>query len=167
MGSLLLSSWCAQNFVCALQDWSLCFPQSSGRPSSNPTHPQGQIPWGFSVPLLDPQAGKPDVGFRMFRTVGELLWYYCSSVCGSPIQWVWDLILLWLYPLLLSHCSFFFVFGCGISFFGGFQYPPVNGCSTASCNFGVLTGGDEHMSFYSAILNLNWIFAFLSTRIIF
>ena len=30
--SLLLSSmpWYAQNFVCALQDWSLCFPQSCG-----------------------------------------------------------------------------------------------------------------------------------------
>ena len=30
VGSLLLSSgsWCAQDFVCALQDWTLCFPQS-------------------------------------------------------------------------------------------------------------------------------------------
>ena len=24
---------------------------------------QCHIPWGFPVPLLDPQAGKPDVGF--------------------------------------------------------------------------------------------------------
>ena len=34
MGSLLLSSgsWCAQNFVCTLQDCSLCLPQSSGSP---------------------------------------------------------------------------------------------------------------------------------------
>ena len=54
--------------------------------------------------------------------------------------------------LLPCHYSFFFVFGCGIYFFGGFQNPSVNGCSTASCNFGALTG-DEHTSFYSAILN--------------
>ena len=47
---------------------------------------QSQIPWDFSVPLLNPQAGKPDVGFRTFTTVGELLWYYWSSVCGSPTQ---------------------------------------------------------------------------------
>ena len=38
------------------------------------------------------------------------------------------------------------------TFFGGFQHPPINGCSTASCDLGVLTGGGEHTSFYSAIL---------------
>ena len=40
----------------------------------------------------------------------------------------------------------------GIFFFGGIQHSPVNGSSAASCNFGVLTGEDEHKSFYSAIL---------------
>ena len=64
-------------------------------------------------------------------------------------------------PLLQSHCSFFFVFGCGVSFFfflGRFQHPPVDGCSTASCDFGALTGGAECMSFYSAILNQKHLF---------
>ena len=43
-------------------------------------------------------------------------------------------------PLLPSCCGFFFVFGHGASFFfGGLQCPPVDG-STASFNFGVLTG---------------------------
>ena len=32
----------------------------------------------------------------------------------------------------------------GYVFFGGFQHPPVNGCSTASCDLGALAGGDEH-----------------------
>ena len=34
VGALLLSSgsWCAQDFVCALQDWNLCFLQSYGIP---------------------------------------------------------------------------------------------------------------------------------------
>ena len=40
----------------------------------------------------------------------------------------------------------------GISFFGGIQHSPVNGCSAVTCNFGVLVGEDEHMSFYSTIL---------------
>ena len=35
--------------------------------------------------------------------------------------------------------------------FGGFQHFPVNGCSAASCSFGVLAGEDECTSFYSAI----------------
>ena len=38
--------------------------------------------------------------------------------------------------------------------FGGIQLSPVDSYSAASCNFGVLTGEDELMSFYSAILVL-------------
>ena len=49
---------------------------------SNPTGLQGEIPWEFPVHLSDPQAGKPEVGVRTFTTMGELLWYYCSPVCG-------------------------------------------------------------------------------------
>ena len=44
-----------------------------------------------------------------------------------------------------------FALGHGISFFGGIQHSPVNGCSTVSCNFGVLVWEDERTSFYSAI----------------
>ena len=52
-----------------------------------------------------------------------------------------------------SHCSFFFVFGPGASFSSGLQSPPLDGCSSASCNFIALAWGDKCMSFYSAILN--------------
>ena len=55
-------------------------------------------------------------------------------------------------PLLPPRCSFF-VFECGVSFFGQPQHPPVDGCSTASCDFSALAAGYEHTSFYSAILN--------------
>ena len=40
-----------------------------------------------------------------------------------------------------------------MSFFSGSQCPPVDGCSTASCNFGALTEEDERISFYSVIFN--------------
>ena len=43
-------------------------------------------------------------------------------------------------PLRPSRCGFSFVFGHRMSLFGGFLRPPVDGCSTASCDFGVLTG---------------------------
>ena len=46
--------------------------------------PPSQIPWGFPVPLSGPQAGKPDMEFQTFTTVGELLWYYCSPLLGHP-----------------------------------------------------------------------------------
>ena len=57
-------------------------------------------------------------------------------------------------PLFSSHRGFSFVLGCGVSFFlggGMFQHLPVDGCSAASCNFGVRAGEDECTSFYSAI----------------
>ena len=57
-------------------------------------------------------------------------------------------------PLLPSYWGFSFALGCGVSFFGGLQHSPVNGCSASSCNFGVLAGEDECTSFYSAILSI-------------
>ena len=43
---------------------------------------------------------------------------------------------------LLPSCCGFFVFGCGVSFFGRFQHPTVDGCSTASFDFGSVAEGD-------------------------
>ena len=99
MGSLLLSSgsWCAQNFVCALQDSSL-FPEVLWK-SYN------QIPLAFKVrfpgiqslcriPRLEAWNGVQ----KLHKREWEPLWYYFSPVCGLPTQWVWNLILLWLCP---------------------------------------------------------------------
>ena len=47
-----------------------------------------QMPWGYSVPLLDPQVGRSVVGPRTFTAVWELPWYDCSPVCESPTQWL-------------------------------------------------------------------------------
>ena len=82
LGTLLLSPgpWCAQGSVCALQEsvspmlWKFC---------KNPTGLQSQIPWDFSVPLPDPQAGKSVVGPRTFLTVRKFFSYNCSAVFGS------------------------------------------------------------------------------------
>ena len=65
---------------------------------------------------------------------------------------VWGLILNAISPLLPLCWGFSFAFGCGVSFFGEIQHSSVDGCSAASCNVGVLTGGDELTSFYSTIL---------------
>ena len=57
-------------------------------------------------------------------------------------------------PLLPSCWGFFFALGRGVSFFGGIKHSPVDGCSAASNNFGVLAGEDERTSFYSTIFHL-------------
>ena len=56
-------------------------------------------------------------GIQNLHNSARTFLVYCSPVCGSPTQWVWDLILSWLHPLLPSCCSFFFVFGHRLSFF--------------------------------------------------
>ena len=68
---------------------------------------------------------------------------------------VWDLILNMISPLLPSCWGFSFALGHGVSFFGGIKHSPVDGCSAASCNFGVLAGEDERTSFYSTIFEDN------------
>ena len=62
------------------------------------------------------------------------------------LWWVWGLILSAISPLLLSCWGFSFALGCGVSFFGGVQHSPVDGCSAASCNFGVLAGEENSAS---------------------
>ena len=81
---------------------TLCVPSKSGvsvSPSpveilqSSPAGLQSQNRWGLLLLLLGQQPGKPGVGLRTFTPLGELLWYNCFPVCGSPTWRVWDLIL--------------------------------------------------------------------------
>ena len=53
---------------------------------------------------------------------------------------IWGLILNVISPLLPSCWGFLFAFGYGVYVFGGVEHSFVDGCSAASCNFGVLTG---------------------------
>ena len=99
-------------------------------------------------------------------SAGDTQTQFCLSLCGVSGSWctqglfepsehlwqVWGLILNVILPLLPSCWGFSFALGCGASLFGGIQHSPVDGCSATSCNFGVLTGEDEHTSFYTTIL---------------
>ena len=132
-----------QGFVCGLQDWSLCFLQSCGSLVIKSHWPSRSDTLGIRG-LSDPQAGKPEVGLRTFpqwqnffgiiflQFVAHLAGMGFDRDCAPPT------VLLWL-----------LVFGCGDSFFGRFQYPPVNGRSSASCDFGVLS--DECMSYFAIL----------------
>ena len=64
---------------------------------------------------------------------------------------VWGLILNAISPILPSCSGFSFAPGRGVSFLGGIQCSPVDGCSPAGCDFGVLAEV-ECTSFYSTIL---------------
>ena len=110
---------------------------------SNSIGLQGQIPWGFPVPLLDLQAWTHDERLRTFTTVREFLWYYISPDCSLLTWWVWDLILSCLCTSYDLAKAYSLSLDTGYVFFDRFKCPPVDCISTASCNFGILTGGDD------------------------
>ena len=108
-----------------------------------------RFPGDSQFPLLDPQSGKPDVGFRTFITVENFFDLLFSSLWVAHKLAVTEFDFIMIATLLPSHCGFFFVFGCWIS---GWWILPVDSCSTASWDFGALAE-DECMPFYSVILN--------------
>ena len=90
--------------------------------------------------------------FRTFTTMGELLRYFCS-----PVLWVTYLAgmgfdFMVIVPLLPSLSGFFLSLDMGYIFWWVLALS-IDGCSTASCDFGALAGGDVHMSYYAM---LNW-----------
>ena len=163
VGSLLLSpgSWCA--YVLCVPSKSL-FPQccvssggsmvrlmvtSSKRPYAIPrsTAPRVSAPAADHSWPIPPQETLKQSWLSLcgvsgsWRTQGlfepfEHLWQGWGLIINAP-----PTILLGLLLCPWKWCIFL----------GGIQHSPVDGCSAASCNFEALTG-DEHTSFYSAIL---------------
>ena len=144
MGSLLLSSgsWCAQGSVCALQESvspGLC-----------------KFSWlygGVNGDLLQEglchtqvcctQGPCPcDSPFLTRTSAGDIQTQFCLGLCGVSGSWctqglfepsehlwrVWGLILNMIFPLLPYCWGFSFALGHGVTFFGGIQHSPLNGC---------------------------------------
>ena len=88
--------------------------------------------------------------FWVLHPVSDIWFRNISYSLGSIFILLVNVIL----PLLPSCWGFSFVLGHGVSFFGGIQHFPVDGCSASRCELGVLTGEDERTSFYSTFLNL-------------
>ena len=112
-----------------------------------------QIPLAFKVRFPeDPQSlfQIPRLGSLMWGSEPSQQWENSFGIIvlqfvGCPLVGYG----IWFYrdctPPTMS-LQFLLVFGSRVSFFDGFQHPPVNVCSTASCDFGALAGGDERMS---------------------
>ena len=73
----------------------------------------------------------------------------CAEGLFEPSDHLWPvrgLIPNVISPLLPSCWGFSFALGRAVSFFGGIQHFPVDSCSAASCNFGVLQEMSAHPS---------------------
>ena len=139
-------------FVCALQDWSLCFLQSCGSLTIKSCCPSRSDSQGIPSPFVQSLSWEPWHGVLNLHNSGRASLVLIFFSCGSPTWWVWGLILSWLWPSYhLAEASS--SVDVGYLFFFRFQHPHLSGCSTASCDFGALKGGDEHISFYSTILS--------------
>ena len=133
-------SRCAHYFVCALQEWSFCFPQSCRSPAIKSRRPSKSDSLGIPPAVAGHQVGKPDVGLRTFTPVGGLLWYKYSPVCESPTQQLWDLIFCDCAPPTVSSWLLLWIWGI---FFGEFQCLPVDDCSAVGCDSDALTEVSE------------------------
>ena len=102
---------------------------------------------------VPPQESQTQVWLSLCGVSGS----WCTQVLFEPSKhlWrVWGLIPNMILPLPPFCWGFSFVIGCGLSFFGEIHHSPFDGCSAASCNFGVLTWEDECTSSYSTTLLL-------------
>ena len=169
VGSLLLSpgSWYAQGFVCAVQEsvssvlcefWQLYGGVNGDLLQEGVWHTQvcyTQSPCLCSSPLLT-HTFTGDTQTQFWHSFCGISGSWCAQGLFEPSVHLWwerSLNLNVILPLLLPCWGFSFVLGCGVSFFGEFQLPSVDGCSAASCAFGVLAEG-EHTCFYSTILHV-------------
>ena len=73
VGSLLLppGSWCAHYFVCALQEWSLCFSQSRWSPAIKSHWPSKSVSLGIPPPVAGPPGWEAWRGARNPHSSGR------------------------------------------------------------------------------------------------
>ena len=158
MGLLLLSSGssCVQNFVCTLKDWSLCFPSELWKGYNRiPLAHKARFPGDSQSLCQIPRLGSLMQGSEPSQQCENFISIIVPQSVHHPPGGFGIFILSWLLPSYRLAATSSLSLDVGYLSFGGFQHAPVAGCSPARCNFGALTGGDEHTGFYSTILNWN------------
>ena len=140
-----LSFWVTAPFLWVLvhATFCLCPPrlQSVSQSCGNPVIKSPSRPDFLGIP-------SPFVGSAAWKVWGVVQNLHNSGRTNSVLLfsslWVTHLAgmeFIVIAPLLPSRCGFF-VFDMGY-LFGGYHHPPVNGWSTASCDFDALAGRDE------------------------
>ena len=112
-------SWCTQDLVCSLQEWSFCFPKSCGVPAIKPHWSLKPDTLGAPPPDATPPGCRAWCGAQNFHCCGvtsTILLF--SSLCIAHLVGM-GLDFITIVPLLPSHCGFFCVFGCRIIFLVG------------------------------------------------
>ena len=173
VGSLLLSpgSQSTQGSVCALQEsvfpvlckfWWLSGGVNCNLLQEGLCHTQiycTQSPCPWSSPLLT-GTSTGDIHTQFWLSFWGGVW--CAQDLFEPLWRIRGLILIVILPFLPSCWCFSFAPGNEVSFFSGIQNFTIDGFSATRCNFGVLTGEDECMSFNSTISEKRPLVVFVS-----
>ena len=160
MGSLIIfpGSQCSK-ILFVSSKCGVCFPQSCGSPIIKFQWPSKSDSLWIPCPFVGSPGWEAWCGAQNLHNSGRTsLLLLFSSFWVAHLAGM-DLILSWLYPSYHLTAAAFLWTWIYIYFFNGFQCPPVDGCSTASWNFGALTG-DKCTSFYTTILNQKPVFLF-------
>ena len=122
VGSLLLSSgsWCMQDFICALQDWSLCFPQSCGSPVIKFHWPSRSDSLGISSPFVRSPGWDVWCWVQNLHNSGKtsLVLLFCGLWVTHLVGMGFDFIMI--VPLLPSSSSFL---SLGIGYLFWYLFP--------------------------------------------
>lgn len=144
---LFSGSWCMRDFVCALQEWCVCFPYFCGSPVIKPHCPSRSDDQGIPSPFVRTAGWVPWCEVQNFHNRGRTSLVFLFSSYPPSGYWIWihcdctpPIILLRL-PLFLWTWDIIF---------SVFQHPLVDSCPTASCSYGA--GRDEQTSCYTASL---------------
>ena len=136
VGFLLLSSesWCMQGLVCALQDWGPCFSQWKSCSQillAFKVRFPGDSQTLYQVPRLRSLVWGSEPSQQWENFFGIIVLQFVGNPHGRyEIRFYHD------YAPPTTLLQFLLCLGHRVFGFGRFQHPPVNGCSTASCNFG-------------------------------
>ena len=103
-------------FACALQEQSLCFPQSCQSPAIKSLYPSKSDSLGIPPPIAGPPGWETWHGVHNLHSSGwtSAVQLFSSLWVTHPAVMGFDFIVI--APLIPSHCGFPFVFGCGVSF---------------------------------------------------
>ena len=134
-------------FCAPSKSW-VYFSHLVGLLHSSPADLQSWMLWELFLSMPDLQTGHPDMGLRTLTSMGELLLYNCSPICGSPMRGLWDVIILWVHSSYRLGRFLLYVFGCRISSFSRLQFLLlffilINICSAVSSDFGVPAKGGK------------------------
>lgn len=137
---LFSGSWCMRDFVCALQDWCVCFPYFCRSPEETKSICLSRSDDQKFKSFVRTMSWVPWCQVQNFHNRGRTSLVFCSPVTHQMEVWIWIHCDCTPPYYLVATSTFLWTWGI---IFSVFQHPPVDSCPTASCSYCVAGGGKQ------------------------